>query len=300
MLSYDIHQHLWPAPFLSALRARDTAPFLRGDELVTPEGAFAFDARAHDPETRVALLDRDEIDVAVVSLQPSLGIEALPAGDRDRLEETWMAGILDLVAQSGGRLRALAPWRVAPGFAGTSLGASGLVERGRGAEALDAAGRSATLVFVHPEAEGAVPHGRPDWWNWTAGYTGQMQRAYLAWLGGVREAHPSVRIVFAMLAGGAPIHHERLIHRGIDVRESLDPDTLFDTASYGRRAIELCIETFGVERVVYGSDTPVIDPAPTLRAVRDLGDSVARLLQSDNAERLLEHKRPTDRRPDRS
>lgn len=299
MLTYDVHQHLWPAPFLAALRARDAPPFLRDGELVTPEGAFALDTRTHDPETRLALLDRDQIDVAVLSLQPSLGIEALPAGERDHLEETWMAGILDLVAQSGGRFQALAPWRVAAGFAGTSLGASALVRGGRGADALEAASAGTTLVFVHPEAEGPVPDGRPDWWNWTAGYTGQMQHAYLAWLGGVREAHPSVRIVFAMLAGGAPIHHERLIHRGIDVRESLDPDTLFDTASYGRRAIELCIETFGVERVVYGSDTPVIDPAPTLRAVRDLGESVARLLQSDNAERLLEHKRPADRRPDR-
>jgi predicted TIM-barrel fold metal-dependent hydrolase len=124
-----------------------------------------------------------------------------------------------------------------------------------------------------------------------------MQRAYLAWLGGLRERYPAVRIVFAMLAGGAPIHHERLIHRGVDVRGSLDPNTLFDTASYGRRAIELCIETFGVERVVYGSDTPVIDSAPTLRAVRDLGDSVACLLQSDNSERLLGNTRPVDRKP---
>ena len=75
MLTYDVHQHLWPASFVSALRARGTVPFVRDDELVTPEGAFGFDARAHDPETRLALLDRDGIGVAVLSLQPTLGIE---------------------------------------------------------------------------------------------------------------------------------------------------------------------------------------------------------------------------------
>jgi predicted TIM-barrel fold metal-dependent hydrolase len=114
-----------------------------------------------------------------------------------------------------------------------------------------------------------------------------MQRAYLAWLAGGRERHPALRIVFALLAGGAPFQHERLIHRGVDVRGSLDPGTLFDTASYGRRAIELCIETFGVERLVYGSDTPVVDSQQTLDAVRAMGDSVTHLLQTDTPGRLL-------------
>ena len=287
MLTYDVHQHLWPAAFLDALRGRDTAPFVRDDRLVTPEGPFPFDARVHDPEKRLALLDRDGMDVAVVSLQPTLGIEALPAAERDDLEETWMAGMLELVAQSGGRFRAFAPWRVAAGFAGTSVGASALVGPGRGADVLDAANRAGTPVFVHPEAEGEVPQGRPDWWNWAAGYTGQMQRAYLAWLGGGRDAHPAVPIVFALLAGGAPIHLERLVHRGLHVRSALDPLTLFDTSTYGRRAIELCIETFGVERLVYGSDVPVVDPRPTLRAVRGFGESVVQILQSETPGRLI-------------
>lgn len=262
---------------------------------MTPEGAFAVDLASHDPALRIAALDRDGIDVAVLSLQPSLGIERLAGAERDELETAWLEGALELSGRAGGRFRVLAPWRVADGCVGTSVGASALLEA-EGAAVVDAVDAVGGLLFVHPESEGPVPAGRPEWWNWTAGYAGQMQRAYLAWLGGLRERYPAVRVVFAMLAGGAPIHHERLVHRGVDVRGSLDPDTLFDTASYGRRAIELCIETFGVERVVYGSDTPVIDPAPTLRAVGDLGESVARLVQSDNTERLLSYPRPADRR----
>jgi hypothetical protein len=96
-----------------------------------------------------------------------------------------------------------------------------------------------------------------------------------------------VPVVFAQLAGGAPIHHERLTHRGVHVRATLDPLTLFETSTYGRRAIELCIETFGVERLAYGSDVPVVDPRPTLRAVRGFGESVAHILQSETPGRLI-------------
>ena len=61
----------------------------------------------------------------------------------------------------------------------------------------------------------------------------------------------------------------------------------FDTATHGRRAIELCIETFGAGQLVYGSDVPVVDPRLTLQAVRGFGDAVARLLQIDTPGALL-------------
>ena len=286
-MTYDIHQHLWPESLVTVLRSRKSAPLLRGSELVTPEGSFPVDFASHDPERRVALLDRDGIDVAVLSLQPTLGSEALPLPEREEIELAWADGIAELTRGSAGRFRAFAPWRVLEGFAGTSMGASALVEPDRHAALLAEVDAAGGVLFVHPEAEGGQPPGRPDWWSWTAGYTGQMQRAYFAWLAGGRDRLTSIRVVFAILAGGAPFQHERLAQRGIDVRSTLDPDTLFDTASYGRRAIELCIETFGVERLVYGSDTPVVDPQPTLDAVRGLGDSVTQILQTDTPGRLL-------------
>jgi predicted TIM-barrel fold metal-dependent hydrolase len=286
-VTVDVHQHLWPSGFVGVLRSRRVPPLLDGSTLVTVEGSFPVALDDHDPERRIALLDRDGIDVAVLSLQPSLGLELLAGREREELELAWADGARALVRESAGRFRALAPWRRLEGFAGTSVGASALVDPRAHADLLDEIDTARGLVFVHPESEGPLPAGRPDWWAWTAGYTGQMQRAYLAWLGGGRERWPRLRIVFAILAGGAPIQHERLVHRGVDVRGTLDPDTLFETATYGRRAIELVIETFGVERVLYGSDTPVVDSSPTLGAVRGMGDSVARLLQADNPERVL-------------
>jgi 6-methylsalicylate decarboxylase len=287
MPTYDLHQHLWPERFVTALRARTGPPLLLQDELVTSEGRFPVDLDLHEPDNRFRALDRDEIDVAVLSLQPSLGIAALSSTERDELEELWSEEIVKVVAASGGRFRAFSPSRARAGFAGVSVGASALLDVERGAPLLDVAADQDSLVFVHPEAGSPPSDARPSWWAWTAGYPAQMQAAYLAWLDSGRDHWPGLRVVFAILAGGAPFQLERLAHRGVDVRSSLDPNTYFDVATYGRRAIELVIETFGVGRLVYGSDMPVVDPRATLRAVRGFGDSVAQILQIDTPRALL-------------
>ena len=287
MPRYDVHQHLWPERFRAALGARDTPPLLSGEELVTVEGRFTIDLAAHEPEARIEALDRDGIDVAVLSLQASLGLEELGMDARDELETIWADEVLEIASASGGRFQALSPSRVRGGFAGIALGASSLLDLERASNALDEAVGLDYPVFVHPEAGPAVPEALPSWWNWVAGYPAQMQAAYLAWLGGGRERWPTVRIVFALLAGGAPFQLERLAHRGLDVRSALDPNTFFDVATYGRRAIELLIQTFGVHQLVYGSDTPVVDSQPTLDAVRGFGDSVTHILQIETPGRLL-------------
>lgn len=288
MTTFDVHQHLWPDAFLDGLRARDHPPRLRGSTLATVEGSFELRLREqNDPERRVAALDRDGIDVAILSLQASLGLEALDPAERDELELAWMEGAAELVDHSGGRFRAFAPWRVAEGFVGTSVGSSALLEPDAHTALLSAVDGAGGVLFVHPEAEPAQPAGRPAWWNWTVGYATQMQRAYLAWLADGRERLSSVRIVFAMLAGGGPYLLERLSHRGVDVRSALDPGVYYDTATHGRRAIELCIETFGAHQLVYGSDSPVVEPRFTLDAIRGFGQAVTHVLQSEAPRMLL-------------
>jgi hypothetical protein len=284
--TFDVHQHLWPGAFVEALRARADPPALRGSTLTTLEGTCELDLREHDPEQRVAGLDRDGIDVAVLSLQPSLGCERLAGAERDELELAWMEGTSELVRATSGRFRALAPSRVAEGFVGTSVGASALLEPDAHASLLAEVDAASGILFVHPEPE-PVEAGRPEWWSWTIGYAAQMQRAYFAWLADGRERTPSVRIVFSILAGGGPFLLERLSQRGVDVRSALDPRVYFDTATHGRRAIELCIETFGAHQLVYGSDTPVVEPQFTLDAVRGFGEAVTHILQIETPGALL-------------
>jgi predicted TIM-barrel fold metal-dependent hydrolase len=286
--TYDIHQHLWPEPFATALRGRDAPPFLTHDDhLVTREGRYPVELADHDPVVRGRALDRDGIDIAVLSLQTSLGLDDLLPGEREELEETWMESVLETISASEGRLMAFAPEVVRDGFAGLTVGASTLLDLERAAPIFDVAEKQGRLVFVHPDAGSPPAPARPGWWEWTVGYPAQMSAAYLTWLSSGRERWPTLRIVFAMLAGGAPFQLERLTHRGVDVRSALDPNTFFDVATYGRRAIELLIETFGVRQLVYGSDTPVVDPRPTLAAVRGFGDSVAYVLQTETPSALL-------------
>ena len=284
MTTFDIHQHLWPKGFVAALRTRTTPPTLDGEQLTTREGRFEIALADHDLAGRVRTLDRDEVDVAVVSL---LGLEALPEGERAELEEAWVEGTRALVGSAGGRLLAFSPGVPREGFVGVSLGSSLLTDVDGAAPMLDAAEASQTLVFVHPDAGRNRGETRPAWWDWVTGYPARMQEAYLAWLAFGRERWPSLRVVFAMLAGGGPFQLERLARRGIDVRSAIDPNTFFDVSTHGRRAIELCAETFGVGQLVYGSDTPVVDSRPTLDAVRGFGDAVRHVLQSDTPSRLL-------------
>lgn len=282
MPSFDLHQHLFPEPVVRALRARREVPRLAGSRLETPEGSFEIDLRAHDLDARLVLLDRHEVDVALLSLPPTLGLDLAPD-----VVEAWHAGAGELVESSGGRFRALASDTPHDGFAGVSIAGRALVHGGESVERLCAAlAGTGLLLFVHPGP--AAPHpGAPAWWGPVVDYTAEMQAAYAAWLARGAAAFPRLRIVFAILAGGAPVQLERLRSRGVDVRSTLHPNVFFDTASYGRRALELCLATYGVRQLVYGSDVPVVDPRPTLHALADFGDAVADAVRKENPSLLL-------------
>ena len=118
-------------------------------------------------------------------------------------------------------------------------------------------------------------------------YTSQMQRAYLAWLARAQEQWSDVKVVFAILAGGGPIQLERLGSRGVDAGSLLHRNLFFDTASYGPRALGLCIEAFGAEQLVFGTDVPVVDPSHAAEALAGFGESVERLVRHDNLLGLL-------------
>ena len=87
-----------------------------------------------------------------------------------------------------------------------------------------------------------------------------MQAAWFAFLHGGRRAHPRLRVLFAMLAGGAPLQLERFVARG-GTAPPPRPAVFYDTSSYGTRMLEAMAGAVGVEQLVYGSDRPVVDAA---------------------------------------
>ncbi|HXV57705.1 MAG TPA: amidohydrolase family protein [Gaiellaceae bacterium] len=280
MTAFDVHQHLLPPPLVRALRARREPPRLAGTTLELREGSFPFDEQDHDPGERLAALEADGIDVAILSLAPTLETDAHPG-----LREAWHEGIVETAAASRGRFRALAAGACLDGFAGACVSAGALVD-GLGDLPAELA-RRGQILFVHPGPPEPPPAGAPRWWAPVVDYTHQLQAAYFTWLDRDADSHPELDVVFAALAGGAPVQLERLEVRGGDLRAARFRRVYLDTSSYGRQGLDLCLAALGAGRLVYGSDRPVVDPRPSLGALAALGEDVLATVQRENPGRLF-------------
>lgn len=310
-----MHQHLWPEAFLSALAARDTPPCIhgRGAELrleLAYEPACTIDAAAHDPERRLALLDACGLDVAVISISTPIGVEALPEDEAVPLLEAYHRGVAELAECSQGRLRAFAAAcldaadagaadvavRLQAGFAGLSLPSEALASPAgfdRCAPLLAMLERTGRPLFVHP---GPAPWTRldpadrrlPAWWTPLAQYPAWSLRAFATWRALGAAAYPGLRVVFAIMAGGAPFLEGRWrTFTGLAGR--IDPNVYLDTASCQRLDLELALATYGAEQVVLGTDIPVIGPDPLLRSLEALGPPVVEAVAERNPERVLSY-----------
>ena len=81
-----------------------------------------------------------------------------------------------------------------------------------------------------------------------------------------------------MLAGLGPLHAERLAARGGPAAAIHDPLVWFDSSSYGARTLDSMLRMVGVDRLVHGSDRPVVAPTDA----RVLGDAVEYALTTGN------------------
>jgi hypothetical protein len=245
-------------------------------------GRFTVDPDAHTPEARLRELDRAGLDAAVVSLPPTVE-------PTTELIEPWNDGALELAVASGGRLIPLAYREARRGFVGTVIAAPELVELTSVAPLLDRLESADQLLFVHPGAWDDAGPG--PWWAAGVGYASQMQAAYVSWVSSGATRWPRLRVVFALLGGGAPFQVERLIRRGLDPRAPFAPNIWFDTSSYGARALELSLQTFGAGRLVFGSDAPVDDVAEARGVIRTFGDALETQLLVSNPLSILHAER---------
>jgi hypothetical protein len=303
MQTVDVHQHLLSEPLIAELARRQRPPALvrrpggwtfrlAGE----PDSVLSFEAT--DVARRGAELRRDDIDRALVALSTALGIETLPAEEALPLLEAHHLGIEALPAPFGGwgavQLEAPDPDEVdaviARGCVGVSLPAGALANP----EALERVGpllaqleRHEAPLFVHPgpvasSGEAGATASLPPWWPALTDYVAQMQAAWFAFLHAGRRAHPRLRVLFAMLAGGAPLQLERFAARSGAAAPAADALVFYDTSSYGPRMLESMIEAVGAAQLVYGSDRPVVDPQ-----VPRLDAALGRALRSTNPHRLL-------------
>jgi hypothetical protein len=302
----DIHQHLWPEQLIDELSRRDRPPFIRKAGArwklrLDGEPEHLFDLSQHDADLRARQLGGEGIDRALISLSSPLGIEGLPADEAEPLLESYHAGVLELGEPFGAwastRLRSPDPGRVEGaldrGLVGLALPAGALGSREgliRCRPLLSRLEARGAPLFVHPGPDpleihigDEEPRSDPAWWPAMTDYIAQMNAAWHAFAAWGRLSHPSLRVVFAILAGGAPLHQERYLARGGPGEAISDPNFFYDTSSYAARALDAAVRVVGIDQLVYGSDRPVVDPPPPAL----LGEAAAEAMLRTNPGRLL-------------
>jgi predicted TIM-barrel fold metal-dependent hydrolase len=298
----DCHQHLWPAPFVDALRARRTPPFLDGWTLhLAGEAPYPVDPTAHDVTRRVDLERAQGTDRALVSLSSPLGVEHLPGEEAAPLLAAWHDGARALpdpfaVWAAAGVLevdpRGLADLLADDRVVGLQLPATALADPAgleRVGPLLEVCERAGRPLLVHPGPAGAAVDA-PGWWPAVVPYVQQLHAAWCTWHVAGRANHPTLRLAFVALAGLAPLHHERLTARG-GALGALDQNVHYETSSYGARAVDALVRVVGVDPVVLGSDRPYADPfAPD--DLPGFGAAFAHALAVTNPAHLLEGSRP--------
>jgi 6-methylsalicylate decarboxylase len=323
MATVDVHQHLLGEPLIEALAHRTAAPRLIPRRegwtfrvAAEPDSILAVEAT--DAELRRADLEADGIDRALVALSTALGIETLPAGEAAALIEAHHQGLEELPVEFRGwgavPLAGLEPDPAAVdaardrGCVGITLPATALADPA-GVERLGPLlarleERDAPL-FVHPgpvidpAATGRTPAGRapgasaaarlPHWWPALTDYVAQMQAAWFAFLHAGRPAHPRLRVLFAMLAGGAPLQLERYAARRGVPAPGPDPLVFYDTSSYGPQMIGAMAVAVGAPQLVYGSDRPVVEPPVINRDQAWPDPDLRQALLAANPARLFNH-----------
>jgi 6-methylsalicylate decarboxylase len=302
-MTVDLHQHVWTVPLLDALARRDHLPFVRHTDGLTVlhcggELPYVIDSAAESAERRAQLLSADGAEAAVVALSSPIGIEALPHDIAAEVISAHLDGVLALGEQ-------FAAWGPIPvdgpdpadvdemlrrGCAGISVPACALAGR----DALEALGQVLERVqhhrvplFVHPGGVSGpqpneAPLTDPLWWRALTDYVAQMQAAWLTFATHGRRELPELTVVFAMLAGGAPLQSERLATRGGPTVNLRDPLTFYDTSSYGPGMVDAMAQWVGQAQMVYGSDRPVLEPIRTRRD-RALMENGARVMRGVGA-----------------
>ena len=270
----DAHQHVWTEPLLAALSRRSSRPRIRRRSggwwlEVVGEAPSLLRAAPDDVEARAALVREDGAARALVALPTSLradceliaayeqGVDGLPtafgAWGAIPVDEPDPAAIDDLLRS---------------GRAGLCLPADALAgpaQLDRIGPVLERLERHDLPLFVHPVAQDAAP-GAPAWWPALTGYVAGMHAAWHAWIVAGRARHPRLRVLFAALAGLAPLHAERLAARGGPLDAVRDALTFYDASSYGPLALTAMRAVVGPDALVHGSDRPYAEPPPSTEA----------------------------------
>ncbi len=323
----DIHNHFFPRswPDLAARYGTPNWPWIKHTEagkadIMVGDRFFrhVYDA-CWDPEVRLQEMDRDGVDLQVISATPVLFAYDRPSEHALDCAQLFNDAALELCAQGKGRLKSLCQVPLQNVDAACkelsrSMRAGHLgVQIGNhvGEKNLDDPG--IVTFFQHCASEGAAVLVHP--WDmlgqermpkymmpWTVGMPAETQLGIVAMiLGGAFDQLPkNLRICFAHGGGSFAFllgrlenawRHHPVAHGVCELAPSQYLDRFsVDSAVFDLRALQFLVETMGAERVMLGSDYPFPlgehGIGSVIRASSLSGNAKNRLL-GGNAEQFL-------------
>jgi predicted TIM-barrel fold metal-dependent hydrolase len=310
------------APYLR--RAGDGTLTYTGAGKALARPSLALDKGFHDIPTRLAHLDEAGVDRQVISWPTTFGLDGVLEADFTvPFFKAWNEDLAALVRQHPNHFTGLAALATADiawsadelqrahdeyGFIGGVLPVGAFLTL-EGAQTLrpifEVAERNASHIYLHT---GAAHPSIPGQWSSTL----RADAAWARWLlevnshfaaaiitltlGGFLDAYPNVTVQIAMLGGTLSFLEEAITSRS---RPEVDPDVpnslkrvFIDTGVMGQgpNALASAYRVFGPDRILFGSDYPLVPTQRTLEVVEksSLSQKQKFLLLEGNGEPLLQ------------
>ena len=325
----DMHAHWRPAELADGLRARTREPrIVRNDDgvevLKARGGAEPLPNAFDHVDAYLERMDRQGVSVSVLSLLGTFcWIEAQPVEVSLPLCRRVNDSFANVCEEHEGRFAAYAALPLVdiaaaaaeferalklPGFVGAQVPANAFLTR-KDAEAmrplLEVANRYRALVFIHygprpgdafPRVAGDIDNARRR--NGTLDMQANLSSVMVTLcLTDYLAPYPDAAIHVHNLGGNIPYEVERMDHRSMtDSPQEELPSVRFrrskvyvDCNSFGPRAIEAGVRTYGADRIVCGTDGSAFGVDWTAKALADadIGTEAREKILRGNATAIL-------------
>ena len=327
-MAIDMHFHWGPKGFADTLRQRTAKPMIRRGE----DGAEYFDSNFSsnklppdfdDVNARLAEMDKNGVQRAVLSMSPVTGIEALPLQEALPLARAYNDSVAATCAAHPDRFSGFAILPVGnvsaavaefervmdiPGMIGAVLPGDGFLSKKRAerfAPLFEAANRRNAVFLVH---YGKLPDD-PDSPKVDASDNARDRYGTLDMQSRLSsnmvtfcmtdflKPYPNVTVMSHNLGGNIPFEIDRMDHRTMCDRPGEELPSkkvkaahiMVDCNSLSGRAIELAVQVYGADKIVFGSDGTDFGMDWTQKALAEarISEAEKRAIREGNANRIL-------------